>query len=296
MNFNEEVAAALQTNMPIVALESTVIAHGLPYPFNLETAKNLEKIVRENGAIPATIAVFDGEFYVGLNDRQIEQLVEGKAIRKISRRDLPIAVAKRLNCATTVATTAFIAYRAGIKVFATGGIGGVHRGFSADVSADLPELANTPIVVVCSGAKVVLDLPATREWLETNGVCVLGFQCDELPAFYSQKSGLTVDERVETAKEVSEIAQARDKLNLKNAILLTVPVPEEFEIGMEELEKILRESLKLADEKKISGKEITPFLLAQMSERSSGKTLAANIALLENNAQVAAQVALEVYK
>jgi len=296
MKFNEEVADALQTNMPIVALESTVIAHGLPYPFNLETAKNLEKIVRENGAIPATIAVFDGEFYVGLNDRQIEQLVEGKAIRKISRRDLPIAVAKRLNCATTVATTAFIAYRAGIKVFATGGTGGVHRGFSADVSADLPELANTPIVVVCSGAKIVLDLPATREWLETNGVCVLGFQCDELPAFYSQKSGLTVDERVETAKEVSEIAQARDKLNLKNAILLTVPVPEEFEIGMEELEKILRESLKLADEKKISGKEITPFLLAQMSERSSGKTLAANIALLENNAQVAAQVALEVYK
>lgn len=296
MKFNEEVADALQTNMPIVALESTVIAHGLPYPFNLETAKNLEKIVRENGAIPATIAVFDGEFYVGLNDRQIEQLVEGKAIRKISRRDLPIAVAKRLNCATTVATTAFIAYRAGIKVFATGGIGGVHRGFSADVSADLPELANTPIVVVCSGAKIVLDLPATREWLETNGVCVLGFQCDELPAFYSQKSGLTVDERVETAKEVSEIAQARDKLNFKNAILLTVPVPEEFEIGMEELEKILRESLKLADEKKISGKEITPFLLAQMSERSSGKTLAANIALLENNAQVAAQVALEVYK
>jgi pseudouridine-5'-phosphate glycosidase len=296
MKFNEEVADALQTNMPIVALESTVIAHGLPYPFNLETAKNLEKIVRENGAIPATIAVFDGEFYVGLNDRQIEQLVEGKAIRKISRRDLPIAVAKRLNCATTVATTAFIAYRAGIKVFATGGIGGVHRGFSADVSADLPELANTPIVVVCSGAKVVLDLPATREWLETNGVCVLGFQCDELPAFYSQKSGLTVDERVETAKEVSEIAQARDKLNLKNAILLTVPVPEEFEIGMEELEKILRESLKLADEKKISGKEITPFLLAQMSERSSGKTLAANIALLENNARIAAQVAVEMSK
>jgi len=296
MKFSEEITNALQTNLPIVALESTVIAHGLPFPFNLETAKNLENIVRENGAIPATIAVFDGEFCVGLNDQQIEQLAQGKAIRKISRRDLPIAVAKHLNCATTVSTTAFIAHRAGIKVFATGGIGGVHRGFSTDVSADLPELAQTPIVVVCSGAKIVLDLPATREWLETNGVCVLGFQCDELPAFYSQKSGLTVDERVETAKEVSEIAQARDKLNLKNAILLTVPVPEEFEIGMEELEKILRESLKLADEKKISGKEITPFLLAQMSERSSGKTLAANIALLENNAQVAAQVAVEILR
>jgi len=294
--FNAEVADAIKTKKPIVALESTVIAHGLPYPNNLETAKNLEKIVRKNGAIPATIAVFDGEFCVGLNDKQIEQLATDKTIRKISRRDLPIAVAKRLNCATTVSTTALIAHRAGIKVFATGGIGGVHRGFAADVSADLPELAQTPIVIVCSGAKIVLDLPATRDWLETNGVCVLGFGCDELPAFYSRTSGLTVDERIETAGEVAGIVQARDELNLQSAILLTVPVPETFEIEAEELEKILCESLKLADEKKISGKEITPFLLAQMSERSSGKTLAANIALLENNAQVAAQVALEVYK
>nr|MBA3694885.1 pseudouridine-5'-phosphate glycosidase [Acidobacteriota bacterium] len=249
-----------------------------------------------NGAIPATIAVFDGEFCVGLNDEQIEQLATDKTIRKISRRDLPIAVAKRLNCATTVSTTALIAHRAGIKVFATGGIGGVHRGFAADVSADLPELAQTPIVIVCSGAKIVLDLPATREWLETNGVCVLGFGCDELPAFYSRTSGLTVDERIETAGEVAGIVQARDELNLQSAILLTVPVPETFEIEAEELEKILCESLKLAEEKKIGGKEITPFLLAQMSERSSGKTLAANIALLENNAQVAAQVAVETVK
>ena len=294
--FNAEVADAIKTKKPIVALESTVIAHGLPYPFNLKTAKNLEKIVRENGAIPATIAVFDGEFCVGLNDEQIEQLATDKTIRKISRRDLPIAVAKRLNCATTVSTTALIAHRAGIKVFATGGIGGVHRGFAADVSADLPELAQTPIVIVCSGAKIVLDLPATREWLETNGVCVLGFGCDELPAFYSRTSGLTVDERIETAGEVAGIVQARDELNLQSAILLTVPVPETFEIEAEELEKILCESLKLAEQKKINGKEITPFLLVQMSERSSGKTLAANIALLENNAQVAAQVALEIYK
>ncbi|MBA4124686.1 MAG: pseudouridine-5'-phosphate glycosidase [Acidobacteria bacterium] len=294
--FNAEVADAIKTKKPIVALESTVIAHGLPYPFNLKTAKNLEKIVRENGAIPATIAVFDGEFCVGLNDEQIEQLATDKTIRKISRRDLPIAVAKRLNCATTVSTTAFIAHRAGIKVFATGGIGGVHRGFAADVSADLPELAQTPIVIVCSGAKIVLDLPATREWLETNGVCVLGFGCDELPAFYSRTSSLTVDERIETAGEVAGIVQARDELNLQSAILLTVPVPETFEIEAEELEKILCESLKLAEQKKINGKEITPFLLVQMSERSSGKTLAANIALLENNAQVAAQVALEIYK
>ena len=296
MNFNEEVAGALEDKKPIVALESTVIAHGLPFPNNLETAKNLEKIVRENGAIPATIAVFDGEFCIGLNDKRLEQLATDKTIRKISRRDLPVAVAKKLNCATTVSTTAFVAQRAGIKVFATGGIGGVHRGFSADISADLPELANTPIIVVCSGAKIVLDLPATREWLETNGVCVLGFGCDEMPAFYSRKSNLPVDERVETAEEIARIARARDELNLQSAILLTVPVPAQFEIERVELEKVLEESLRLADEKKIKGKEITPFLLARMSEKSAGKTLASNIALLENNARIAAQVALEIYK
>ena len=239
LKFNQEVADAIENKKPVVALESTIIAHGLPYPNNLETARQLEKIIRENGATPATIAVFDGEICVGLDDNQIERLATDKTIRKISRRDLPIAVGKRLNCATTVATTSFIAHRAGIKVFATGGIGGVHRGFEADISADLPELANTPIVVVCSGAKIVLDLPRTREWLETNGVCVLGWRCDELPAFYSRKAGLIVDERIETALEAAEIARARDELNLANAILLTVPVPPEFEIDSAELETIL---------------------------------------------------------
>lgn len=292
--FNEEVSAALKNKKPVVALESTVIAHGLPFPQNLDTARRLENAVRENGAIPATIAVLDGEFCVGLNDEQIEKLAAGKNIRKISRRDLPIAVAQKLNCATTVATTAFIAYRAGIKVFATGGIGGVHRGFSADVSADLPELAQTPITVVCSGAKIVLDLPATREWLETNGIPILGWQCDELPAFYSSKSGLPVDERIENASEAAKIAVARDELNLLNSVLVTVPVPKEFEIETKELEKILYDSLKLAAEQKISGKEITPFLLAQMSAQSGGKTLAANIALLENNARIAAQIAIKL--
>ena len=292
IKFNEEVADALQSGKPIVALESTVIAHGLPFPHNLETAHKLENIIRENGAIPATIAVFDGEFCVGLNEQQIEQLATATNIRKISRRDLPVAVGKKLNCATTVATTSFIAHRVGIKIFATGGIGGVHRGFAADVSADLPELANTPIIVVCAGAKIVLDLPATREWLETNGVCVLGFRCDEMPAFYSSKSGLMVDERVETASEVALIARVRDALDLQNAILLTVPIPEKFEIEAEELERILRESLLLAAEKDIRGKAITPFLLSQMTIKSNGKTLAANIALLENNAKIAAQVAI----
>ena len=289
--FNEEVQTALQQNQPIVALESTVIAHGLPHPNNIETAQKLENIVRENGAIPATIAVFDGEFYVGLDENQLNKLATDKTIRKISRRDLPIAVAKKLNCATTVATTMFIAHRAGIKVFATGGIGGVHRGNLPDISADLPELANTPMIIVCAGAKIVLDLPSTREWLETNGVCVLGYQCDEMPAFYSQTSGLPIDERVETAEEAAQIAKSRDALKMPNAILLTAPVPKEFEISREKLETILESALAEAQAKNILGKDVTPFLLAKMSAESKGETLRANIALLENNAKIAAQVA-----
>ena len=293
LKINEEVADALQNKKPIVALESTVIAHGLPYPHNLESAFKLEKIIRGNGVVPATIAVFDGELCVGLNETQIESLATEKNIRKISRRDLPIALAEKLNCATTVATTAFIAHRAGIKVFATGGIGGVHPGFPADVSADLPELAQTPIIVVCSGAKIVLDLPATREWLETHGVCILGWKCEEMPAFYSSKSGISVDETVESAAEVVEVARARDLLNLQNSVLLTVPVPKNYEIQTEELEKILTSALDSAEKENIKGKEITPFLLSKMAEKSAGKTLAANIALLENNAKIAAQVALQ---
>jgi len=289
--FSNEVSEALRSGKPVVALESTVIAHGLPHPLNRETALNLESLVRDGGAVPATIAVFDGRFCVGLEQNQIDKLADGIDIRKISRRDLPIAVAKNLNCATTVATTAFIAHRAGIQVFATGGIGGVHRGFSADVSADLPELARTPITVVCSGAKIVLDLSATREWLETNGITVLGWRCDEMPAFYTRTSDLTVDERVETARDVADIVKARDQLELKSAVLVTVPIPQKFEIDRRELESILAEALKLAEENGVSGKEITPFLLSQMSEQSDGRTLVANVALLENNARVAAEIA-----
>jgi pseudouridylate synthase len=290
-NLSDEVAAALEQNRPVVALESTVIAYGLPHPQNLETATKLEEIVRQAGCVPATIAIFGGEFCVGLEHTQIERLATGKNIRKISRRDLPIAVANKLECATTVATTAFIAHRAGIKVFATGGIGGVHRGFAADVSADLVELARTPIVVVCSGAKIVLDLPASREWLETFGVTVLGWQCDEMPAFYSRSSGLPVDERVESAGDVARVAAARDDLKLDNAILVTVPVPEEFAVDSTELENILDESLETAVKNSIRGKDITPFLLSEMSRRSDGRTLASNIALLENNARIAAEIA-----
>lgn len=291
LSISDEVREAIRNGSPVVALESTVIAHGLPYPQNIETAMKCEASVRDGGAVPATIAVFGGEFCVGLNQDQIEQLATRKDIRKISRRDLPIAVANKLDCATTVATTTFIAHMAEIKVFATGGIGGVHRGFEADISADLPELAQTPITVVCSGAKIVLDLNRTREWLETNGITVLGWQCDELPAFYSRVSGLAIDERVDRADEVAAIAAARDELGLNNSVLVTVPVPAEFEIDRGELESILADALKLADEKGVGGKEITPFLLSQMSTRSGGRTLTANIALLENNARVAAEIA-----
>ena len=294
IKFSEEVSDARKNSLPIVALESTVIAHGLPFPQNLETANQMEQAVRDNGAIPATIAVLNGEFCVGLSTSQIKKLATETDIRKISRRDLAIAVGKKLDCATTVATTMFIAHRAGIKVFATGGIGGIHRGCPSDVSADLNELANTPMITVCSGAKIVLDLPATREWLETNGVPILGYRCDELPAFYSSQSGLYVDERVDSIDEIAAISNARDDLKLQNAILLTVPVPKEFEIERATLENFLAEAIELSKKQNIGGKDLTPFLLSNMSEISKGKTLDANIALLKNNVKIAAEVAVSL--
>lgn len=289
-NFSEEVSGALHFGRPVVALESTVISHGLPYPQNIETAYRIENIIRDAGATPATIAVFEGEVHAGLGDEHFERLV-AKDVRKLSRRDLPIAIGHKITGATTVATTAFLAHRAGIKVFATGGIGGVHRGDRTDVSADLPELARTPIIVVCSGAKIVLDLPATREWLETYGVSVLGWKTDNFPAFYSRSSGLGVDARVDSAKEVSKIAEMRNDLEMPNSILVCNPVPEANELKIEEVEAVLFDALKAAKEQGIKGKEVTPFLLAQLSERSEGRTLKANIALLESNARVATEIA-----
>lgn len=294
LNFSEEVSGALHFDRPVVALESTVIAHGLPFPQNIETAYKLERIIRENGATPATIAIFDGEICVGLNDAQIESLATATDVRKVSVRDLPLVIAGKRNGATTVATTSLIADLAGIRVFSTGGIGGVHRGGAYDVSADLPVLANTPILVVCSGAKSVLDLPATREWLETYGVVVLGWGCDELPAFYSRSSGLAIDGRVETDRGAAAVLKARDELGLRSAVVLAVPVPEHAAIDADELEAMLEKAMALAEKSSISGKEITPFLLSQLSEISGGKTLAANIALLENNARVAAEVSLRI--
>ena len=290
LNIDPVVAEALETGQPVVALESTVIAHGLPRPINLETARRLEQIVRESGAVPATIAIIAGKLCVGVGDDQLRTLAEESGVRKISTRDIPVAVAQHWTGATTVAATIWIAHRAGIKVFATGGIGGVHRGSLPDVSADLPELARTPIVVVCSGAKIVLDLLATREWLETHAITVIGYECDELPAFYSRTSALAVDARVDSAREVAEIFRAQQALQVSSALLVTVPVPAAVELPSEQLRTVLTESLQAAEQSSISGRELTPFLLARMAQQSGGATLRANIALLENNTRVAAEI------
>ncbi|HEX8560592.1 MAG TPA: pseudouridine-5'-phosphate glycosidase [Pyrinomonadaceae bacterium] len=292
LHVNAEVEAAVRGGRPVVALESTVISHGLPRPQNLETARRLEQAVREGGAVPATVAVLGGRLSVGLSDAQLARLAESEGVRKVSRRDLALAVARGEDGATTVAGTLWIAGRAGLKVFATGGVGGVHRGELPDVSADLPELARTPLTVVCSGAKSVLDLPATREWLETHGVCVVGYGCDELPAFYTRRSGLAADARADTAGEVARLARARDALGLEAALLVTVPVPEGFEVDERVMEESLTEALAVAASRGVTGRDLTPFLLAHMSWRSGGATLRANVALLENNARVAAEIAV----
>src|SRR5216684_8874875 len=233
-----EIEAALAANRAVVALESTVIAHGLPRPQNLETAQRVEQIVSEQSAKPATIAVLAGKLCVGLNQPQIEQVANREDIRKITTRDLAIAVARSWSGATTVAATLWIAHRAGIRVFATGGIGGVHRGSLPDISADLPELSRTPMIVVCSGAKTLLDLPATREWLETYAITVVGYECDEMPAFYSRQSGLAVDVRCDSPKEVMRLFKTQRELGIESALLVTVPVPDDAEIPQEALNKI----------------------------------------------------------
>lgn len=290
---NEEVRQALHDGAPVVALESTVISHGLPYPDNLNAADRMIGAVRDRGAVPAMTAVIDGDIRVGLSDKDVERLVE-PSVRKLSVRDLPVAIALGIDGATTVATTSLIARACGIQVFATGGIGGVHRGYSADVSADLPVLASTPITVVCSGAKSILDLPATREWLETWGVPVIGFRTNEFPAFYCSGSGLDVDERVDTALEVASVIRTRDSMKLSKAVLVGVPVPEAEACDAITFNGWLESALAKADSAGISGKEVTPFLLSAIGEMSGGRTVAANIALLENNASVAAEISSEL--
>jgi pseudouridine-5'-phosphate glycosidase len=282
---------SLSINLPRVALESTVISHGLPYPHNLALAQEMEQIVRNHGAQPATIGIIAGELIAGLNDEQLLRLATAPNVRKVSRRDLPIVVARKLDGATTVATTMWIAQLFGIQVLATGGIGGVHRGDGADVSADLQELAQTPVIVVCAGAKAILNLPATLEHLETFGVTVVGYGADEFPAFYSRTSGLPVDVRCDTPQEVAAIWQAKRQLGLPGGLLVTAPVPAQDELPAQEIEPLIDQAVLEAEQRGLRSAAVTPFLLTRIVELSGERSLRANLALLKNNARVAAQIA-----
>jgi pseudouridine-5'-phosphate glycosidase len=292
--FHPEVRTALNNGKPVIALESTLITHGLPKPDNIQVAQALEAAIREQGAVPATIAILEGQITVGLTPEQLVFLGSASNVRKCSRRDLPLAVARKENGATTVAGTMIVARWAGIRVFATGGIGGVHRGHPFDESADLLELGRTPVTVVCAGAKAILDLPLTLEVLETQGVPVIGYQTDELPAFYSRQSGLPVDLRVDRPQEVADIIRAREEMELNGGTLITVPVPLEAEWPAEEAQAVISQALADAEREGITGKAVTPYLLRQVSLLSGGRSKKANVALLLNNARVAVQIASEL--
>ncbi len=286
-----EVRAALEENRPVVALESTLITHGLPYPDNVNTALSMEQAVRTGGATPATIAVINGEICVGLSAPEIEQLAQAENVRKCSRRDLAIAVARGETAATTVAGTMIVSAMAGIRVFATGGIGGVHRGHPFDVSADLIELGRTPVAVVCSGAKSILDLPLTLEVLETQGVPVIGYQTDTLPAFYARSSGLAVDVRVETPEEVAAIIKSAGRLGMTHGILIGVPVHAADELDATVAEQAIVQATNEAEAQGVTGKRVTPFVLARVAELTGGKSRQANTSFLVNNAQIAGKIA-----
>jgi pseudouridine-5'-phosphate glycosidase len=289
-----EVADAVASGRPVVALESTLISHGLAYPTNLEIARELEDIVRREGGVPATVAILDGRPLVGLEDADLERLARGTNVCKVSRRDIAVAVAFRLDGATTVAATMCLAHRAGIQVFATGGIGGVHRRHPFDVSADLVELAQTPVIVVCAGAKSILDLALTLEWLETRGVPVLGYTTAEFPAFYSRASGLPVDARVDTPPDVARVWSAKQELGLAGGLLVAVPVPVDVELVASEAESAIEKALAAAQARGITGKAVTPFVLAEVARQTGGRSVQANLALLRNNARVATRIAVSL--
>ena len=294
LEISPEVQAALAAGKPVVALESTIISHGMPYPQNVETATNVERIVRENGAVPATIAIIGGKLKAGLSPDEIEYLgKKGYDVTKASRRDLPVLVARGSDGATTVATTMIIAAMAGIRVFATGGIGGVHRGaeVTMDISADLEELAQTPVMVVCAGAKAILDLGLTLEYLETKGVPVVGYGTEELPAFYTRESGFGVDYRVDSPEELAAMFRAQRELDYKGGMLVTNPIPAEYAMDKKIIDAAIEQALADAKAAGIHGKETTPFLLARVVELTGGDSLESNIRLVLNNAKVAAQTA-----
>lgn len=293
---SEEVKKALEENRPVVALESTIISHGMPYPQNVKTALNVEKIIRDLGCVPATIGIIDGVGVVGMNASEIEEFGKRKDIVKASTRDLPVLLSRSGWGATTVATTMIFASLAGIEVFVTGGIGGVHRGaeLTFDISRDLQELANTNVTVVCAGAKAILDLPKTMEYLETMGVPVLGYKSSELGAFYSRESGLKVDYEMDSALDIAKAIKVKRDLNLKGGILISNPIKEEDSYPSEEINKVIDEAIKDSIKENINGKESTPFLLKRIVEYTGGKSLETNIKLVYNNAHVGALIAKEL--
>ncbi len=299
LDIQPEVAEALANNQAVVALESTIISHGMPYPRNVETALLVEKTIRDQGAVPATIAIIGGRLKVGLDEEQIRHLGKaGTAVAKVSRRDIPFIVAGKKDGATTVAATMILAAMADIKVFATGGIGGVHRGAQEtfDISADLQELANTNVAVICAGAKSILDLALTREYLETQGVPVIGYQTDSLPAFYTRESEHSIDYRLDSAQEIAQALKAKWELKLNGGAVIANPIPEEFAMAPETITNAIETALREADEQGISGKASTPFLLARVCELTGGNSLDSNIQLVLNNARLGAQIAQEYCK
>ena len=298
LDIHPDVENAIKNNEPVVALESTIISHGMPYPKNVETALMVEETVRSNKAVPATIAIINGKLKVGLTTDEIEFLATNEEVKKVSRRDLPITVAQKLSGSTTVASTMIIASLAKIAIFATGGIGGVHRGAenTMDISADLEELANTNVCVVCAGAKAILDLGLTLEYLETKGVPVIGYKTSELPAFYSSESGFDVDYKIDSAQEIAEILKTKWDLSLDGGVLVTNPIPVAFELETGVMNDAINQAIIEADNNKISGKKITPYLLSKVNEITQGKSLEANIKLIQNNADLAAKIALHYSK
>lgn len=298
IRINEEVKKALAEGKAVVALESTIISHGMPYPKNVETALRVEEEVRKNGAIPATIGIIDGVGVIGMTKDEIEEFGKRKGILKTSRRDLPVIFAKKLWGATTVATTMILAHEAGIEVFVTGGVGGVHRGAQEtfDISADLQELANTDVTVVCAGAKAILDLKLTLEYLETYGVTVLGYKTNELADFYTAHSGLQLEYKVDNPLEAAEIIKAKRINHLKGGILISNPIPEEYAMDKEVIDKCIDDAIKEMDKLGIHGKDSTPFLLAKICELTKGDSLESNIRLVLNNAKIGAQIANEYAK
>lgn len=298
LTYTSEVQHALEHNLPIVALETTIISHGMPYPQNIEMAKKVEEIIRTAGAVPATIGIMKGQIKIGLNEEELEEFATSKNVEKVSRRDFPYILASGKIGATTVAGTMIAAQLAGIKVFATGGIGGVHRHGEVtwDVSADLTELAQTNVAVVCAGAKSILDIGRTLEYLETQGVPVIGYQCDDFPSFYSRESEYQVDFRLDQAEEVAAVLNTKWRLGLQGGAVIANPVPETEALPYQEMEEVILRALKEADEQGITGKAVTPFLLAKIKELTEGRSLETNIALVNHNAEVAAKIAVALSK